>query len=304
MFILGFFEITYRYQLFDYYKAELTGLNIDLDVDKPNVLVFGDSFTAQSGSYLTHLRDSIKNYNFVNCAIPGTAAREAAYISGNRVAHYAPKKVIYQMYLGNDLLDESPPINWSELSFVRNWYWSFSKCFRVVGYFNYKFSQASSSLNSDFDESFQSKNMEEFSIEKYSPRCKMLVQANPNYLQQTYHLEDEMTSSFKTNLNYIQSIKESLPDCVEFQLVVIPHAVSVSKTYQGHFKQMGANFSSANQYPIFQKLRETFPNLINVTDELARAENANNAVYFSNDDHLNLEGHRITANVILDKIEW
>jgi hypothetical protein len=302
--LLLFLEISYRYQWIDYYKAELKGLNEELESVKPNVLVFGDSFTAQSGSYLSHLKDSLPAYNFVNCGIPGTAAREAAYTCANRISRFEPKKVIYQMYLGNDLLDEQPPINWSELSIIRNWYWSFSRNFRVIGFFNYKFSQASTSFNTDFDEAFQSKNMEPFSSEKYSPRCKMLVQANPKYLQQTYFLESSMLGAFESNLAYIKEIQESLPDSVEFQLIVIPHGISINEKYQQAFAEFGAEFSQVNQYPIIKKLKESFPSMIDLSDVLIKAEESNNVVYFNNDDHLNLEGHRLVAKEIIDNVDW
>ncbi|MBL4704412.1 MAG: hypothetical protein JKY54_07815 [Flavobacteriales bacterium] len=301
---LSLFEVVYRYQWVDFYKSELTGLNPNIDQAKPNVLVFGDSFSAQRGSYVHHLRDSLTQYNIVNCAIPGTAARQAAYVCKSRINEFAPVKVIYQIYLGNDLLDESPPINWSELSFTRNCFWSLSKRFRGIGYLNYKFGQTSTTLNSDFDESFQSKNMEGFAVNKYAPRCKMLLEANASYLNQTYHLQDELRSAYQSNLAYIKIIQASLPDSVDFHVLVIPHPISVNEKYWENFQELGAVFKPANTYPILTDLNEHFSGVLDASPCLMEAEKSNIVVYFNNDDHLNLEGHRIMAKWILDQIEW
>src|SRR5690606_32098707 len=99
------------------------------------VLIFGDSFTAHPDSYVKYLNSG---YTSINCAIPGTGIRQHALIFSKRIDEYKPKAIIYQFYVGNDLLDLYHPINFSELSFLRNLYWKISEHMLILQYINYK----------------------------------------------------------------------------------------------------------------------------------------------------------------------
>ena len=53
-------EVAYRFQIIDFYRAELNALNPQRNTakttGKKTVLVFGDSFTVQTNSWLNQLR--------------------------------------------------------------------------------------------------------------------------------------------------------------------------------------------------------------------------------------------------------
>ena len=147
-------EWSYRGQWIDYYKSSFHYLNLDFNKKKPSILVFGDSFTANTKGYLEDVKNQFRDrYNVVNSAIPGTAPRQAYYMAERRITTSDPRLVICQLYLGNDLLDEDLPVNWNTLSFERNVYYSVSSVFRITTFINYKFAQISTSTKAVCDTS-------------------------------------------------------------------------------------------------------------------------------------------------------
>ena len=69
-------ELVYRYQWIDFYATEYHFLNPDLNLEdeRPRVLVMGDSFTASDSNYVDQLRSEFPEMQFVNSAVPGTGA--------------------------------------------------------------------------------------------------------------------------------------------------------------------------------------------------------------------------------------
>ena len=101
-------EVAYRFQIIDFYRAELNALNPHRNAAKTTakktLLVFGDSFTVQTNSWLNQLRIDSPHYRIINSAITGTSIVEASYIAPGRIKAFDPDIVIYQVYVGNDLL--------------------------------------------------------------------------------------------------------------------------------------------------------------------------------------------------------
>jgi hypothetical protein len=100
-------EIAYRYQIIDFYKLELQALNPDLEKEytNGNVLIFGDSFSGFPNGYVEQLRQEYSETNFINCAIAGTGIRQHALFFDSRIKRFKPNQILYQFYVGNDLLD-------------------------------------------------------------------------------------------------------------------------------------------------------------------------------------------------------
>lgn len=303
--VLSVLELTYRYQWVDYYAAELKGLNPEHDSDKKNLLIFGDSFSADPNGYVASLRDSLDaEFNVVNCAISGTCVRQASYIAANRMRAFPPDRVICQVYPGNDLLEEEFPVNWSELSVLRNMYWVLAKRFRVITYFNHKFSQVSTLANQDFDESVNSKNQNDFDPEKYSQRCKMLIKADPDYLHNTYHVEADAIEPFEKMLEQLEYIKGLCPEGIPFDVLIIPHAAMVTKGYAQNFGQMGLVIP-ANDQQFETKLKGKFgeSHVWDPTEILSSKEASGVPMYYSNDEHLNQEGQAALSHFVYNQVK-
>ena len=140
LFVVLVLEIVYRFQIIDFYKAEFRAFNPEVKSRKQNksILVFGDSFTAQSGSWLYQLRENLPHYKIVNSVITGTSIDEASYIAPGRIRAVNPDILIYQLYVGNDLLGITHRLNWKAWSIGRNVYWLLSDRLRILSYVNYR----------------------------------------------------------------------------------------------------------------------------------------------------------------------
>ncbi|MAX80614.1 MAG: hypothetical protein CL843_10630 [Crocinitomicaceae bacterium] len=300
-------EWSYRGQWFDYYKNSYHYLNLDFNKEKPSILVFGDSFTANTEGYLENVKDQFgAAYNVVNAAISGTAPRQAYYMASRRIETTSPQLVICQLYLGNDLLDEDLPINWETLSFGRNCYYSIASAFRVTTYLNYKFAQISTSLNRDFDETIDPKTDTTFNADAYSPRKKMLFKAAPNYLNNTYHLNTPLKGAFDQTIDYLKKIQDQLPSGCDFRILVIPDAVAVSDRYAEQAQLLGAtDFEKATSYPFIEALKSTFGahTVWDVTPVFQNAEEKGTPVYFPNDEHLNPNGQDVLGAFVTQQIK-
>lgn len=302
---LVIFEIIYRYQLIDFYAASYRHLNAEQPSQKPTILIFGDSFSADLTSYVSSIRSTVGTENVINSAIPGTTMRHAFYMSRQRLKTTSPQQVICQIYLGNDLVEEALPTNWEKLSFFRNVYFSASSVFKSLNYLNYRLAQLSNLLNSDFNEEQESKTEAAFSVEKYSGRTKMYTDAFPDYLNKTYYLNTPFKTAFEKQVDYLQSIRENLADSVEFHVLVIPHAVAVHERYREDYEKLGANrFLVSPSYPVIQRLKQELgiEAVWDPTEMLQKAENKGTACYFSNDEHLNPKGQQLLGDWITQKL--
>ncbi|MEL7223064.1 MAG: hypothetical protein AAGJ93_17200, partial [Bacteroidota bacterium] len=101
-------EVSYRWNIVDFYGANLRRLNTEelgTKSDLPSVLVIGDSFSADMSSYVGFLRDSLREHRIINAAVPGTGVRQHQRFFKQRIREFQPEMLIYQLYVGNDLLD-------------------------------------------------------------------------------------------------------------------------------------------------------------------------------------------------------
>lgn len=305
-------ELVYRYQLFDFYKAEITYLNNSIKdkKSKKKVLVFGDSFTANMNNYVTILNDSFSDIQFINSAMPGIGAQEINVIAKNRINQFNPDMVIVQFYVGNDLLDIKKPINWSNISFARNCYWFMSNNLYSWRFINYRLGQFKSSIGQSVETS-KLKNNDSFSSEKFSKREKLLLAADPFYYDKSIHVSDDFKERYDAFIANVTDISELCKARnIDIKIVVIPASCQVNEHYQMNLQKMGAQFKNASLndtlYPFIQQLTEKMngnsTQVLNPLASFQKAESIGKKLYFENDIHLNKNGDSVLAQFISNNL--
>ncbi len=295
--ILVTLEVSYRNYWYDFYQTDFLYLNDFNASNKKNILVFGDSFSAQSISYVNKLRQSDSTINVYNLSLPGAHSTIASYYAPTYIEKLNPDIVICQLYLGNDLTDASYPANWKELSVARNLYWTFANHFHVLRFLNYRLANLSATINTDFDEKGLStnKDLQSFNPSTYSPRMKMMLKANPNFLNESYFVNSENSKNALHEItNSLKDIQSSIPATCHFKILIIPHAISVNQMYSKQYELLGANtFDSSETYPIIAHLQNEFGSkvVIDAHTTLKSIEHEGIQTYYPNDDHLNENGH-------------
>ncbi len=301
-------EVTYRYQLFDFYKSEFNYLNkIALQKNSSKkVLVFGDSFTAAANSYVNSLNDSLNDITFVNAAIPGIGVQEMNCIANNRIQEINPSLVILQVYVGNDLIDIEKPINWNTISFARNAYWLLANKIYSFRFLNYKLGQIKQ-VSGQSLETESLKNKDSFSPDKMSKREKLLVQADPNYYEKSIKIKPDFENRFDVFISQINQIARlCLSKNIPIKILVIPASCQVSNYYKMNLEACGAQFNEGNtfdtNYPFIAQLKvQTKPNSIEILNPLPylqQLDSTGNRLYFENDLHLNNRGNMELAKFV------
>lgn len=283
-------EVAYRYQWIDFFKTEFKALNKNIKSNQPNVLVFGDSFTAYPNGYVAHFRKAHPDINVINCSMPGSGPYEMELMASRRISDYPPKGIIYQMYVGNDLTDLDPPVNWGELSFSRNCYWSVKPYFEIFGLF----SRRMSGLQSDFDAKKLKQDEAKFSTKLYSPRTKMMIRAESNYINHSIKLKGDMKDAMEDAKESISYLRELVPKKVPIYIVVIPHFSQVTKSYQSNYKKLsGHNSSLKTNYRFIREISKVKGvKVLNPMRYFREMESDGEQLYYSNDPHLNETGQK------------
>ncbi|MEM6726160.1 MAG: hypothetical protein AAF598_19105 [Bacteroidota bacterium] len=304
-------EGIYRWYWFDFYAPELTGLNdsnyLEEQSDQPTILVGGDSFTADPIAYVSHLRDSLPNYRVVNAGVPGTGIIQHQIYLPKRIRQFDPDIFIYQIYLGNDLLDIRHPWN-EDLSLLRNVYWKVTDQFRFLSFLNFRFAGLRYRYYNDTNAQYAPKDTEAFSPEAYSPRQKLYFQAEPDLLLNTVNLEGQRLSDFERLLHGICKLHRRLPETCQMVVVAIPHCMQVNAVYEKRMGLIGANTRRALSAPaIFtevlkKELAKDSISVLDPTNFLASKDRMSNSLYYSNDPHLNGAGHAILGQFILSAL--
>lgn len=302
--VLCILEVSYRYQWIDFFKTEFKALNKDLRANKSNFLVFGDSFTAHPNGYIDQLKEDHPSINFINCALPGSGPYEMELMASGRISEYPPTCVIYQMYVGNDLTDIAPPVNWSTLSFSRNMYWTMKNYFKIFGLF----SRRLSGIQTDFDEMAIVQDTLGFAPELYSPRTKMMISANSEYVDQCVMLKGAFKPAFKQCKASISYLREIVPEKVPVYLVIIPHFSQVTEEYNERLKLLGGSITSMGMdYPLYKQVAEIKGvKVLNPLSFFREKEAEGIQMYYNNDPHLTDKGQIILANYLNQQLdtEW
>lgn len=293
---LLFLEVVYRYQWIDFYSTEWKSLNpTSPDHSDKKVLVFGDSFSADPNSWVGNLRKMDTNVNYYNASLPGVGIETFRLIAEDRIAEVQPTHVLIQLYVGNDLYDYRKPVNWSELSIMRNVFWTAGSYLRVLNYLNYKsgqFSIESTNRSGKIDTLF--------SVEAYSPRTKLYIQSDATYPASTIHLKGGSAEVFAELIEGIAEMKEALEEELDFSILVIPHCTQVHSRYRKFYRLLGSNLNGidtvGNSWAV--ALRDKGWRVLDPLEVLSDRENAGELVYFQNDPHLNEYGQKVLSQFI------
>ena len=294
-------EVSYRYQWIDFYSTEWQALNSDEKISASNkTLIFGDSFSADPNGWVVKLRENDTSTAYFNAAVPGVGLETFRLIAENRIEEVKPSRVIIQLYVGNDLYDYDKPVNWSELSILRNLFWSISSNFRVLNYLNYKSGQfATTTISAG------SKQEDSFSVNHYSGRTKLYIDADESFPLSTIHLEGRSNETFNELVKDLNEISQLLEDNVELYVLIIPHCTQVHQNYRTRFNSLGCDLGALktqeNEWSI--RLKKEGFDVVDPLSTFKKHEKLGEELYFQNDPHLNSTGQKVLSNFINKQLQ-
>ena len=303
---LNVFEVVYRYNWIDFYKSELNALNPEKDLNlekEKTILIFGDSFTANSNSWVNVLRDSLQNFNIINSAIPGTSVFQQNIFFESRIDQYNPDQIIIQLYVGNDLIDYDRPTNWAQQSILKNAFWSVSDIWISIQYLNYKLGYFKSGKDNG-----KPKEEGKFNPESYNHRTVNYINSDPNIIQHSINASGNMKKEMDELMIDLNQMIFNID--IPISIILIPHCSQVNEYYSFNMKELGAildpdqslNYGFMNQMEkeliSDEKIRiyNCLPTLINNDSESSR-------MYYFNDPHLNKAGQLIIGGFILRNLK-
>lgn len=300
---LTLLEVCFRFQLIDFYQAELKGLNKEeqLSSKGDHILVFGDSFSAHPDSYVKHLREKLPQFNFINSAIPGTGVKQHELIFKKRIDRFQPKAIIYQFYVGNDFTDIEHPINFKELSFLRNVFWMVSEQFLVLQYINHRLAF----LNTN-NQPIKKLQETEFSEMLYNQRVKTYYQADSAALNNTILLKGEPSNKiYGIWKKKIDKMKELTGDSIPVFLLIVPHNAQLSESHLERNRKLRATISPAilnPTFPLVEQMKKDF-NTWKIINPLAVFQSLKEQdLYYQNDPHLTVFGQEQLGGIVLEKL--
>lgn len=307
------FEATYRFQIFDFYKAELKGLNStdELKSSKSKILICGDSFSASLESYVKTVRDSLHDYSVINSAVPGTGILQHVLYMPKRIKKIKPKIFIYQYYVGNDLFDIRHPVSSKKISLFRKAYWSISDRLLSISFLNFRFAGIKYNLYDDAGGNYRPKDYELFSVNHYSKREKLNYLAEPGLVYNTLFLHNGRDLDWLIFEKKFKSLVSHLDGQAKKYFVIIPHEAQMSPQLLEKHHMIGAHLDStvchnqSNAYPLYNKIMILCHELgFEVIDplNLFRSNVNSSQLYYSNDPHLNSTGQKLLGNYILSII--
>lgn len=291
------FEIAYRYGVIDFYKAEIEALNPSDSIENHTIdyLVFGDSFSTPTDNYVDRLREKYPKKSFLNLSIPGTGIKQVNTFAKKKIKRYSPKHIIYQVYIGNDLLDVRHVSHWKNTSFVRNVYWKMTDHIWSGVYMNQKLKGLRSRKGN-----VQTFKNDIFSKTLYTKRQSLLFNTDASYLYKTITLQDDFLKRYHIWKKEMRSFLEVIPDDVEVSIVFVPHGAQVDDWYYSHMLELGAQFedknkAQENEYKFYSKAATDFKAFDNVSFYnplafLKQKDTDKNRLYYSNDPHFNDQG--------------
>ncbi|MEN8163278.1 MAG: GDSL-type esterase/lipase family protein [Acidobacteriota bacterium] len=309
--VLVMVEISYRLQFPDPHRAEFEAFNPDLEVGEgahSTLLALGDSFTAGAKSWPRALQATLgEGWRVVNAGIGGTTITHAGLMARKRIRQFDPDVVVYQTYVGNDLLDLGHPSTTPGVGLARRAYWRLvdSGAF-APWYLNHRAAGLAAGRPFDPEEAAAAV-AAPFSVDHYSPRDRWLSRLDPHHVERQVLLEGpSMVAAWR---QYRRGLSLLVERCrvneADLVILVVPHCIQVAPVYRERFAAMGARWSDAkllvrSPTPFVTRVREALgdQSSIRIIDPLRamqRAERGGVRLYSTNDPHLTPEGSRFLA---------
>lgn len=309
-FCLLVLEIVYRNQWIDTYRGPLLALNADdeLKEEGRTVLVMGDSFSATRDGWVKEIADRLPEYRVVNASVSGTGIVQANIIARRRFREFKPDILIYQIYVGNDLLDYRYPIAWGKVSPLRNIYWWWAHRLRSIAYLNQAFGQIKAGPSpQELAPLFR----KPFAVETYNSREKTLLTAEPGLIENQVFLENGRENDM---VGYLRRLDDILALCEANgtipYLLVLPHCAQVHPQYKEQMVKLGAEFRLAwhtrADYPFVNRLAghtQGRATVLNPLSALQSAFSVSDPLYFNNDPHLTPAGQKWLGNWVVNAIQ-
>lgn len=305
--VLLLFEMAYRHSIIDFYKPELKIHNTASEIDATNIdyLVFGDSFSAWGNNYVNVLKESHTEKSFINSGISGIGLKELNTFASRRIKRYKPKHIIYQVYIGNDLVDVKHLSNWKSLPLSRNIYWKVTDYLTSGVYINKRlsgFKQDIKTVSFNIDMPF--------SVEAYSQREKMMIRANNSYLEKSIRLN--FKSRYQIWKDKLETFLKKVPEHTKVHIIFIPHCSQLNGFYLDNMLQLGAVYKDLNtihntNYNFFTTAKREFQAYKNVIflnplEEFKRMDAKAHRVYYETDPHLTTFGQKVLAEYLTTSI--
>jgi hypothetical protein len=275
-------------------------------------LVFGDSFsaTAKEINYIDKLKQKNPAASFVNVSVPGIGIRQVNTFAKEKIKQHQPKAIIYQIYVGNDLIDVNHLWSLDRFSLARNLYWEASDHFLSLSYLNHKASMFSPRVNSRT----YTMATDEFKIEYYDQRTKRFLQFDNAYIETMLTLQSPFKKRYEAWLEYMHTFLATVPEEIPVYLVWIPHCTQVNSYYMNNIKALGATFTNAdriqqNMYPFFAQATKdlkAYTNVIqlNPLTTFQANDSETNRLYFANDPHINDKGNKVLSDFLQLKLQF
>lgn len=316
--VLLLLEGCFRFQLIDFYGTEFAYANGEAIAEsKPNVLVFGDSFTVPKEGYVKVLRDSLKGHNIINCGISGTGIYEANFIAPRRIRAFPPKAVVYQIYVGNDLHNIRKSLNFSRLSFLKNLYYALSNKLKCLEYLNYRLGQWAwfREARAQVATANQTDSLlvAPFDPHTYSAYEQQLFNGDSALLAETVLLQAKRKADFRLLCKRLSQISAYLPANTPVFVLVIPHCSQLNSYYKSKYAQMGIHIPdtaafSTPAYPFVSQLDSAFRThpqfrVVDILPFLQSADSSRHRMFLDNDFHFSGFGQQLTGKVLLEEMK-
>ncbi len=320
----GLLELLVRTAAIDFYAPELGRGTPAAELGPsrlPTILALGDSFTGNPDGWVARLREGLgPAIRVVGSGVSGFTARQIARIAPGRVARFAPRVVVLQLYAGNDLLELKHPVDWRRGRLLRNLFWALSDAgLEAPGLLNHRAGQlAAAAIRRTGAARITEANRLALEARPFSPslftvRDRELLAIDPFVLERQLRLTGGMEEAFA---RYASGLRSILGTCraggARVVVFVVPHAIEVDPLYRKRFEALGARFESpdaleAPESPFglaVQGVVASAPGAVflDVKPALREAQARGTAVYRNNDSHFSPEGDRVVARAVLDTL--
>jgi hypothetical protein len=305
-------EICYRFNVINFYKAENLALNSKQDLENSNIdiMVFGDSFSATSKeiNYVDMLRKNTTKPSVLNFSVPGIGIRQVNTFASSKIKKHNPKVILYQVYVGNDLIDVNHIWSLEKFSMSRNLYWEASDYFLSLSYLNHKATIFRPRINS------RTYTMAEdsFVVDYYDARTRRFLNFNPSFFNDMVMLKKPFNERYEEWLSHMNYFLETIPKDIKVYVLWIPHCTQVNDHYSDNFKKLGSSFDDKpkvqqSEYPYFSNAKkdlEVYKNVtqLNPLEFFQTRDSITSRLYFENDPHINYTGNKVLNDFLQTKM--